>query len=237
LLPCNPSGSRYAPGRPIGKTRLALASAKKNQITDSDAWLEKHADRQPSRKAPTGIPDTYKDARLVAANLLCDPVAVIYGKVSQAAGTIVTLFDSTEEGLIERHSFDFARWMHGGKALWVYAAHAEGDRVYVIASYPGYASEIGGKTGYLAALDAKTGKLLWQAGARVANCYNLAVNDDCIVCGYGFTREPDHLFVIDKKTGRTLQKLAVKSAPEHLSIEGDQLFVRCYDTDYVFKVR
>jgi hypothetical protein len=237
LLSRNPAGPQYAPGRPTAKTRLALVSQKANQVTDSDAWLEQHSDRRPVRGEVRGIPGTNKDARLVSANLICDPAAVIYGKVSQAAGTIVTLFDSTEEGLIERHSFDFGRWVHGGKPLWIYAAWAEKEALYVIASSPGYAKEVGGKTGYLTALDIKTGKLLWQAGPRVANCYNIGMDGDVIVCGYGFTGEPDFLFVIDKKTGRTVQKIAVKSAPEHLSIEDNQLFVRCYDTDYVFKIR
>jgi outer membrane protein assembly factor BamB len=236
LLPCNPAGALYAPGTPKTRARLKLISAKKNQITDSDAWLEQHSDRLPRRKAPRGISETYKGAKLVSANMICDPAAVIYGTVSESAGTIVTLYDSEEAGLIERCAFDFSKWAHGGKSLWVYVAHADSEALYVVASYPGYAQEVGGKTGYLAALDVKTGKLLWQAGPRVANGFSLLVDNEFLVCGYGFTREPDFLFVIDKKTGRTVQKIAVKSAPEHLAWEGNELFVRCYDTDYVFQI-
>ena len=236
VLPRNPASARYAPGAPRSKARLSLVSSKKNQIIDDDPWREKHKAALPERELPSELPQAFAGSDKFVSTTMGQPHTAIYGKIGPAGGDKVGIFDgrTAPEGV---YGFDFARWVHNGKALWVYAAHIEGDILYVIASYPGYAREIGGKTGYLAALDAKTGKLLWQTGSRVANSYNMAIGADFLVCGYGFTAERDYLFVLDKKTGRTLQRISVKSAPEHIALEGSQLFVRCYDTDYVFKLR
>jgi outer membrane protein assembly factor BamB len=236
VLPRNPAGALYAPGTPRSKTRLSLVSMKKNQITDDYVWRQKHAAALPVRERPTGLPEAIEGIKFVSASM--GPVtAAIYGKFSVAAGDLVGIFEGTEEGLVASREFDFSKWVHNRKALWLYTAQADTDTLYVVASSPGYAREVGGKTGYLAALDIKTGKQLWQAGPRVANCNSIVVGKDSIFCGYGFTDEPDYLFVLDKKTGRTVQRLRVKSAPEYLAQEEDHLYVRCYDTDYIFKVR
>lgn len=236
VLPRNPSGARYAPGAARSKTRLSLVSSKANQIIDDGPWREKHKAALPERERTGELPENYAGSHIFVSATPDTVTAAIYGKIGPAGGDKVALFDGRTDP-IGFHGFDFAKWAQNGKALWVYAAHVENDILYVIASYPGYAREVGGKTGYLAALELKTGKLLWQTGPRVANSYNLALGSDFLICGYGFTAEPDYLFVVDKKTGRTVQRIFVKSAPEHIALEGNQLFVRCYNMDYVFKVR
>jgi hypothetical protein len=235
-LPRNPSGAVYGPGRPTSKTRLRLVSQKRNQVTDDGDWLVQHATGLPVRMCPPALPEMFGPDTFVAGTYESPMAVGIYGSVSLSAGTAVVTFTPTEGGNDRAvQCFDFAKWVHSGKALWIYAAQLDEKALYVAASYPGYAHEVGGKTGYLAALDSSSGKLLWQAGPRIANTYNVAVGKDFLICGYGFTREPDFLFVLDKKTGRTLQKIAVKSGPEHIQIVEDRVFVRCYDTDYVFQ--
>jgi hypothetical protein len=59
---------------------------------------------------------------------------------------------------------------------------------------------------------------------------------DAVISGYGFTAEPDYLYVLNKRTGSTLQRVAVKSGPEHLIQQNDRMFVRTYDTDYVLRI-
>ena len=55
--------------------------------------------------------------------------------------------------------------------------------------------------------------------------------------GYGFTAEPDFLFVLDMKTGEVVEKTKVKSGPEVILDKSGELYVRTYDHDYVFGVR
>jgi len=52
--------------------------------------------------------------------------------------------------------------------------------------------------------------------------------------GYGFTAEPDFLYVLNQTDGRILQKVPLKNAPEYFVEKDNQLFVRTYHADYVF---
>ena len=78
--------------------------------------------------------------------------------------------------------------------------------------------------------------ILWRSPALVSNARNFVVHGDVIVAGYGFTQEPDFLFVIDKHTGQILHKKKVKSGPEFIFEKNGMLHVRTYDRDYVFEL-
>ena len=54
---------------------------------------------------------------------------------------------------------------------------------------------------------------------------------------YGFTREPDYLYLLDRKTGRVRDRLLLPSAPEEIIRRGNRLFVRTYDHDVVAELR
>ena len=58
-----------------------------------------------------------------------------------------------------------------------------------------------------------------------------------IICGYGFTNEPDYLYLINKNTGDLLQQIKLNTAPEYIIRKQDQLYVRTYDTDYIFEIK
>jgi hypothetical protein len=234
-LACNPAGALYAPGKPSSKARLKLLSAKANGITDTDAWLAKHA-IPVNRTRPEEVAMMVAESKFVFLTPGEPYFVGVYGQTMKT-GTLATLFDQSEAGLSMKEILDFSRWKQGGKSLNLFAAVVEKNMLYVIASSSDYADTNKGLTGYLAAISLKTGKVVWQAGPRVANCTNMILHRDFLICGYGYTREPDFLFVIDKKTGRTLQKIPLKSAPEELALdENNQLHVRCYNTDYVFQL-
>ena len=57
-----------------------------------------------------------------------------------------------------------------------------------------------------------------------------------ILSGYGFTSEPDFLFVLDRASGRVLSKVKVASGPDYLIEKDGDLLVRTYDHDYVFAI-
>ena len=59
--------------------------------------------------------------------------------------------------------------------------------------------------------------------ALVANARTFVVTGDLIVAGYGFTAEPDFLYLLDRRTGKVLDRLPVASAPEIVKLRGDRL--------------
>jgi hypothetical protein len=49
------------------------------------------------------------------------------------------------------------------------------------------------------------------------------------VSGYGFTAEPDFLYLLDRRTGGVLDRLALPTGPEIVRKRGNKLHVRTYD--------
>jgi hypothetical protein len=57
------------------------------------------------------------------------------------------------------------------------------------------------------------------------------------VAGYGFTAEPDFLYLLDRRTGRVRDRLLVPSAPETIKLQGGLVHVRTYDRQVVAQIR
>lgn len=55
-------------------------------------------------------------------------------------------------------------------------------------------------TGYMIAVDMDDGSVLWMSDPQVANGKSFAKIYDNIVCGYGFTDEPDYIYILDAGT-------------------------------------
>ncbi|MCR5655355.1 MAG: DUF4163 domain-containing protein [Lachnospiraceae bacterium] len=91
-------------------------------------------------------------------------------------------------------------------------------------------------TGFIVAVDLETGEVIWRSEMQVANGNNFIVGEDVIICGYGFTAEPDHMYFLSRKTGVVLDEMKVNSAPDYFIPEDDSLYVICYNTVYEFNV-
>ncbi|WP_437619144.1 hypothetical protein [Sorangium sp. So ce1151] len=116
-------------------------------------------------------------------------------------------------------------------------AVAKDGVLYVSSGHRTYAASSKGKNAYVSALDLATGQLLWQSAPLVCNAENFVLRGDHLLCGYGFTAEPDFLYVLERATGKVVSKLPMKSGPEVLVEKEGKLFVRTYDTDYVVDIR
>lgn len=90
---------------------------------------------------------------------------------------------------------------------------------------------------YIVAVNLDDMKVLWKTEPLTCNSRNFEVTDNVIICGYGFTEEDDYLKQIDIKTGRLIDKIPLKSAAHYIILKGNDLYVRCYDTDYKFNVK
>ncbi|MFN0250139.1 MAG: hypothetical protein ACKV2T_24860 [Kofleriaceae bacterium] len=91
-----------------------------------------------------------------------------------------------------------------------------------------YSSEQGGKCSSLVAVDLFAKKVLWRTPSLVSNG-RISVRGCYIVAGYGFTSEPDNVFLVDRSSGAVVQKIAVSSAPQQYMLHGrDRLDVTLY---------
>lgn len=118
-----------------------------------------------------------------------------------------------------------------------YLRHAKiiDDTLYIEISHWGYASEEPNNA-YIVAIDLNTNEVIFRSEPLVANGFNFQIVDDTIICGYGFTAEPDYICLLDRYTGKTVEKIPVKSAPYQFEIVDDTLYVATYNTAYEFKI-
>ncbi|MCR4990758.1 MAG: hypothetical protein K6A38_07845 [Lachnospiraceae bacterium] len=91
------------------------------------------------------------------------------------------------------------------------------------------------ENGYLVCVDVNTGEVVWISDPQVVNSYNFIRLGDNLVCGYGFTDEDDYLYVLNRFTGKTEQKIKLKKSPDYIWQNENELYVRTYSYDYVFE--
>lgn len=112
---------------------------------------------------------------------------------------------------------------------------SDGFTLYVSVSHSTYA-ESAPHNAYIMALDMRNDyKVLWKSQPLVANADNFEIVDDFIICGYGFTAEDDYLYILDKYTGEVKDRVLVKSGPDYIHEIDDKIYVRTYNTNYVFE--
>lgn len=231
------------------KPKLVLTSKTRNEIIDVEAWFQNNALDRPTWQVPTPrgestsevpawIPSELDGRRIVQAMEEGDHVFALYAK-TYWRGRVLLVFDA-ERDIVA--AYDFSAWSgpeprKDGDDRRIFWAMVREGVLFVSSGHFGYAKESGGRTGYLSALDLGTGELLWRSDPLVANANNFLYRDGYIITGYGFTAEPDFLFVVDAKTGETVTKTKLRKGPEFILEKESQVFVRTYDTDYVFDLR
>lgn len=103
-----------------------------------------------------------------------------------------------------------------------------GGVLYFNEACQSYAEEAEGRCSSLVAVDPAARKVLWRTQPLVSNG-RFVVRGCYVVTGYGFTAEPDHVYLVSRGSGAVLQDVPVASAPEKLSLASrDQLDVEIY---------
>ena len=111
----------------------------------------------------------------------------------------------------------------------------ESPILYFNAACPSYAKEQKNKCSTLYAYDTKNKRLLWHS--RYLTSRNIFIlTDKLVITGYGFTAEPDYLYILRKTDGKVLKKIKLDTAPEYLEMRENQLHVITYNNHYVFKL-
>lgn len=220
----NPSWDYYSSGvsepaaSPLKLTKLTEEA---NQITDTEQWFEKN-------NLTTDVEDT--------GNYTCD---ILTGEGGEPYLIRVTDKESGKSYTMNFSDFQFANDFKESDAFIVRQtirhAQVKDDILYFSIGHPTYA-ETSPHNAYVAAVDLKQGKLLWKTRPLVSNAHNFVIKGDVLLCGYGFTAEPDNLYQLDLATGQVIAELPLKSMADYLILKDDILYVRTYNTDYTFRV-
>jgi hypothetical protein len=195
-------------------------------------------------KTPNGIIDTEDWFK---ANNLSEPEMgenenysyEIYGNYSTDTWmrTMLTIYDKETEN--PKYSLDFTDFCYTNEEhnsiqeREIQWAACRDNILYVSILYNGYAEP---NSCYIIAVNLDTMEVIWKSESQVSNANNFIIFDDVIMCAYGFTAEPDYIYQLDINTGETIDRYLLKTAADYLILKGDKLYVRCYDTDYVFEV-
>jgi hypothetical protein len=239
--------------KPDSPLRVVKVSEKRNKIIDVEEWWVgnrlapityevPNPFRQITGNLPPVIPLEFRGHRVVEV-IRSNPLLAIYGEdfsdgryllaINPNSGNVEVAFDFS--AFQWPHEFDQAeKKFVKMDTIW---AHLEDGILYVEHAHSTYARSSKRYNAYISALDTRTGMLLWRSKALVSNAQNFLVKNGTIITGYGFTAEPDFLYVLNQADGRILQKVPLKSAPEFFVEKDNKLFVRTYHTDYVFRFK
>ena len=113
-------------------------------------------------------------------------------------------------------------------------AEVEDGILYVSNAHRTYSSASGGSNGYITAIDLESLEVLWRSNPLVSNSENFLLLENVIVTGYGFSNEDDFVYLLDRNSGEVIESVPVPTAPEYFYIDGNTVYVRCYDSDCVF---
>lgn len=202
---------------------LQLLSQKTNQIIDTEEWFAENGLEQPGFPYSDGIytyetwgADAYDTYILAIAN--------------QETGEI-TEYDFTEFQYADTYvQEDFAYICQR-----IIYAQIKDNVLYVATGHSTYAESCP-QNAYVTAIDLTTDRVLWKTEPLTCNSNSFVLTEQYLICGYGFTAEPDSLKIVDIGTGKVVSEIPVKSAPDYIILKDGKLFVRTYDTDYVYEV-
>jgi hypothetical protein len=159
---------------------------------------------------------------------------VVYGK-DGSSGRYLVAYDRGADAL---YAFDFGAYawpprIRPGDRAFVYEqpqwAQELGGVLYVESAHLTYARSSYGQNAYITAIDVRTRRALWRSPALVANAFTFLVTPRYVITGYGFTKEPDYLYLLDRRTGHVLDRLLLPNGPERLTRQGGLIHVRTYD--------
>ncbi len=106
-------------------------------------------------------------------------------------------------------------------------------RLYFNEACATYSDEVDGACSYLVRVDPERAALEWRTPPLTSN--NIFIfHGPYVISGYGFTAEPDALYLIDQESGRILTEADLDSAHEYLEVKDGVLHVVTYRSIYTF---
>ena len=220
----NPSWEYYCAMEPASLAaplKLTKLTQEANQITDTDDWFEKNnlsLNVEDSGKYGLGIPSDENGGKC--------RIQVVDGEKGEVFELDFSDFEYA--GDFKQSEKEFVRQQ-------IRYAQIKDHILYLSIGHLTYA-ESEPHNAYVAAVDLAEKKLLWKSQPLVSNAANFVIKGDVLLCGYGFTAEPDYIYQLDLGSGKVIDKTAVKSKADYLILKDNILYVRTYNTDYTFRI-
>jgi hypothetical protein len=216
--------------------KLTQVSCKQNNITDDEKWFVENKlynNHEDLYSGPFEMPKIRERINTGGYHVL-----LIGNNYRYTSKVIVT--DENEKFIYVAYDFENFRYAPKRDKSSEFTDQSvvdviiEGNIMFVSHS-GGYAKEEGNQTGYITAIDMLTDEIIWTSNPLTNNsCF--AVVGNSIISGYGFTEEPDYLFVLDKYSGQRIQKISLKKSAEYIIIKERHVYVRTYSYDYIFEM-
>ena len=134
-----------------------------------------------------------------------------------------------------KNNYDFSAFAKSAEAPdfaqgFIHYAAIKNDILYVSIAHRTYSSS-NPDTAFILAVDLE-GNVLWRSKTLVCNAQNFLFIDDTIICGYGFSGEPDFIYTIDINTGEVVDKIPLRSGPDYFILSDGLIRLSTYNTDY-----
>ncbi|MCM1386347.1 MAG: hypothetical protein NC231_03390 [Bacillus sp. (in: Bacteria)] len=196
-----------------------------NEITDTEAWFAANGLTQPFGNVMED--DNYR-YELEGENGVSIYLLNIYDKESGNALYCLDFSDYRYTDNIKAGDEEFVE-----QRIWW--AQSVDDVLYIAIGHYTY-TESCPHTGYLIAIDLNDMSVIWKSEPCVTNAQTFEIIDNTIVCGYGFTSEPDYLILVDRLNGSVTEKIPIRSKADYIIRKEDVLYVRTYNTNYTFQI-
>lgn len=245
----NPSWEYYRKNKNTQVSTQSLhitqVSEQENQITDTEKWFADNGLDMSDYNATESdiVPLELLDGLVCSRSLQDDTYAYgIFGD-NYASGYLLKLYDKKSGRCVKtidfssyRYADDFkeSEWDYVEQRLWW--VQTRDNILYASIGHNTYASS-SPHTGYIVAIDLTDTSVMWKTEPLTSNAYNFEIIGDNLVCGYGFTAEPDYLKILDLHTGIVQEEIPVKSMADYIIQKDNVLYVRTYNTDYTFQIK
>jgi hypothetical protein len=217
------------------QVRLTQVSCRQNQITDDEDWVRNNDLTLREERVETPMNQFGPRFRYRTGGYLITTYGVHWGYTG-----LVVITDEAQETLYAAYDFENFKFSPKTTLMGNYQSvndfFIEGNILYIAHGSNGYSDGAGYQTGYITAFDMENGEIIWTTQPMTCNSHFAIVNNS-IICGYGFTGEPDNLFVLDKYSGQRVQKIPVKKMVNEVVPKDGLAYVRTYSFDYVFKIQ
>lgn len=204
---------------------LEKLSEEANEITDTEAWFAANGLQQPYANS---MEDEKYRYTLEGDNGFYTYILYVYDK---ASGDNLYCLDFSKYRYTDNIKAGDEEFVEQ-RIWWVQSVD---NVLYVAIGHYTY-TESCPHTGYLVAIDLNDMSVIWKSEPCVTNSQTFEIIDNTIVCGYGFTSEPDNLILVNRLDGSVIEKIPIKTMADYIIRKEDVLYVRTYNTNYTFQI-
>lgn len=185
---------------------------------------------------PRYVPRDFEDLPLFIADETPDGWLAFYKGDCGELGTVcryhTIFYDVTGT---RRWSFGLNPFLSQERQVEIQDIRYHKGKVYFNEACATYSSEANGECSALVRLDPEWQEVDWRTPPLTSN--NIFIlSDPYVIAGYGFTSEPDFIYLIDQSTGSIVATAELDSAHEYMEIVNGRLVVVTYSNVYTFEL-